>query len=153
MFISWTDTERRRIALDVAAGRLSRELATALLNGYLETGSHSWVDSLETGDSAMSRYATVCEILGVPEVYLVRLNKSSLPPETKNLTYGVSFRAPFELTDTAKEHLLQVGKKLKGFTGEWLGQTLYAFPSEEQARSFLREVLHVLTSTVFRKAG
>ncbi|KNZ69393.1 hypothetical protein Tfer_2032 [Thermincola ferriacetica] len=153
MFISWTDMERRQMALEVATGQLAPELAEALLDGYLETASHSWVDSLETGDSTMTRYAAICRILGVPEVYLVRLSKSSLPPEAKGYSYGVGFQAPFELTETAREHLRQTVKKRKGLSGEWLGRELYLFPSEDQARSFLRELLHVLSSTVFRKAG
>jgi len=145
VFISWTDTERRRIALDVAAGRLSRELATALLNG--------WLEQEDSDHDLEQRYAEVCSLLSIPIVQFIHYVTPELSPKE---FFGVHFRLPDDqvLSETGVQHLRESAKALGGYVAKLstdIGQ--FGFFREEQARSFLREVLHVLSSTVFRKAS
>ncbi len=151
MFVSWTDMERRQMALEVAAGRLDYRIARALLDVYLEVSSEEWRDPHENENSVWARYEAVCCILNIPQVLFIRQN--DILPDGRNLAYGVNFRAPFELTETAWSHLHQIARSMSGIETRWFGLKLYAFTSKEHSRKYLRELLHVLSSTVFRKAG
>jgi len=144
VFISWTDVERRQMALEVAAGRLDYRIARALLDG--------WVEDDGSDRKLVPKYAEVCSLLSIPDIEFVCYDS----PDGSVERYLVNFVMPDDqvLSETGVQHLEQTSNEFGGSVMQLkpdIGQ--FTFPSEEQARSFLRELLRVLSSSVFRKAG
>lgn len=173
MFISWTDTERRRIALDVAAGRLDYRIARALLDGYIYLGQSDWANRREILEGPVrTTYREVCSLLSIPLVEVYNWYEHSAPSRNQYRAevYCSLSHLDWTLTETAIFHLKEVAKSLQGTTDSLemlteLGADSFTvefnetfgsetgLPSESAAEDFTKELLHVLTSTVFRKAG
>jgi len=171
VFISWTDTERRRIALDVAAGRLDYRIARALLDGYIYLGQHDWKKRREVLDSAICKtYSGVCRLLSIPCIEVFHWYEYSASTQSRYRAEVYCDLAPagWELSESGIAHLEDVAKKLHaseetiegisplGHFFVRFNETVdpeTGFTSEELAEDFVEELLHVLTSTVFRKAG
>lgn len=146
MFVNWSPEKRQEIALAYMKGQLPYDTAEALLNGYYYSLYHP-----RSGDEGYTRYQLGCKLLGIPFVKIVTPPESAEGPDCE-VAFVVEHVG--ELTTTAVQHLESTAKTLGAREVEIAPDGGHAvFTESDRAWDFLREVLHVLTSTVFRKAG
>jgi len=146
VFVNWSPEKRQEIALAYMTGQLPLDTARALLNGYY----WSFVRP-QSDDESLTRYQFGCELLGIPFVTILPPTRSA-----KDSCREVSFVVEHvgDLTTTAVQHLKATAKELGAAEVEIGPDGGHAvFPESGEAWDFLRELLHVLSSTVFRKAG
>ncbi|HHW02507.1 MAG TPA: hypothetical protein GXX35_06825 [Thermoanaerobacterales bacterium] len=171
MFVNWSPEKRQEIALAVLKGELDERLGQALLDGWLEI-DHSelainfpereltddeWEELEEEYkrfQRVTARYKVYCTMLGIPKVILYRPH---LLVQKESSHYDVEGTADFPLTDAGLQYLEDVAKnaiKIDELCSNEGGTSVYVyFKDYAEARRFTKELLHVLTSTVFRKAG
>jgi hypothetical protein len=146
MFVNWSPEKRQEIALAYMKGQLPYDTAEALLNGYYWSFVRPLLD-----DVSLTRYRNGCKLLGIPYVTILPPTRSA-EDSSREVAFVVEHVG--ELTTTAVRHLEATAKELGAREVEIAPDGGHAvFTESDRAWDFLREVLHVLTSTVFRKAG